>query len=48
LAAGFTWVVSELFKFDIYPKSSNDEYSSRQEYIGVLGVQNIWKNYKKL
>ncbi len=42
------WIVSELFKFDIYPKSSNDEYSSRQEYIGVLGVQNIWKNYKKL
>jgi len=42
------WIVSELFKFNIYPKLSNDEYSSKQEYLSMLGIQDIWKNYKKL
>lgn len=42
------WVFSELFKFNIYPKLSNDEYSSKQWYLSILGIQDIWKNYKKL
>lgn len=42
------WIFSELFKFNIYPKLSNDEYSSKQEYLNILGIEDIWKNYKKL
>lgn len=42
------WVVSDLFDFNMYPKISNDEYSSKQEYLSILGIQDIWKNYKKL
>ncbi len=42
------WILSELNKFNIYPKLSNDQHSARQEYLNVLWVQDIWKNYKKL
>ena len=35
-------ILSDAFEFSVYPKISNDEYSSKQEYLSVLGVKDIW------
>ncbi|MCF7835445.1 S8 family serine peptidase [Candidatus Gracilibacteria bacterium] len=39
---------SDLKSFKIYPKLSNDTYSSKQKYLSQINVKYAWNNYPKL
>lgn len=42
------WINSDLMSFVIYPKLSNDNYSSKQKYLSQINVKYAWNNYPKL